>query len=415
MFVTYQAKNVSGRGDTKRWRVRVAVDATNESGRNILKGVMAYANAQTSWTLCVDLTTKGRQGKDWEYDDAMIYGSSDPGLIENIAVRGRSIVSCVSQHKKLAVATVCPDDEAIGAMAARYFLDRGFNRFVFESMSDVTAAPALRLKGFRQEIEARGMEVRRIDFEDVDLWRYPTGPYAQCLKALPKPIAMFVSHDMMARGIVSLMGEIGIADRDQIAVLGVDNDEFVCEVCQPTLSSVAVDYELIGQRAAAALDRILQGRLKSKSVELIPPTGIISRETTDLIVFDEPRLSEALVYKRKHACDPCSVQNVLDAVNVSRSWLEGQFRQRFKHSPHQEIVRLRMEKSKRLLADPRLTTETISQRTGYGHPQNFIKAFRQFFGQTPAAFRKSLLAPLCPESQSTQADVSDKTSMSGEE
>ena len=375
--------------------MRVVIDGTTEAGRRLLRGVMRYARAHTTWALLVEMEPARRKGADWAVDEAVIYASHDAALLAWIRTRDIPIVSCMAHHEPLGLPTVRSDDYAVGAMAAKYFIERGFGNFIFDSTGDVSPAAQLRFKGFADAVAAMGFKAEQHVPETVGTWINWYDHLTERLAAMPKPVALFFSHDTIARGGADLIAASGLAVPEQVAILGVDDDQLQCEISRPPLSSIAVPYADIGYQAAAVLHSILRGKVPAtmSGPVLFKPTGVVTRQSTDIIAFDEPRLAEALRYMREHACDPCSVEDVLSHVLVSRRWLESQFKKRFGRSPHDEITRIRMEHAKRLLHDPHLSLKWIAERAGYGHVQNFVSIFRRTSGLTPAAYRRSLQNP----------------------
>lgn len=377
--------------------VRVVVEGTSEAGRDILRGVMRYARSHTNWCLRVESKPERKKGQEWALDHATIYATTYNQLMETILSRGHPVVGCLGHHQVRGIPVVRSDDLAIGQMAARYLLDRGFERFIFDSERDTYLPAELRFQGFSQVIRDAGFEVirRRPPRKLLD--------HAECrdlivmLQQMPKPVAVLFSHDTIGRIAADYITAAGLSVPEDVAILGIDNDELQCEIARPPMSSVAIPYFDIGHEAAALLDRILHGQAPPTEPILIAPLGVISRQSTDIVAFEEPRLAEALRYIRTNACNPCSVEDVLDHCRVSRRWLESQFQAQFARSPHQEITRVRIEQAKQLLRDRRLTLRAVAEKAGYKHLQNFVSIFRRTTGQTPAAYRRHRIAVQPPQ------------------
>jgi LacI family transcriptional regulator len=183
-------------------------------------------------------------------------------------------------------------------------------------------------------------------------------------------------------------GDIGVPD--QIAILGINNDDLMCELASPPLSSIDAGFSRLGYEAARMLDRMMTGeKLKPhERVVRLPPLGVVQRMSTNKLVVDDPNLSEAIKYICEHACDPCNVKDVLRHVPVSRRSLERQFIQHFGRTPHEEITRVRIERAKRLLVSTRLTINEITDQCGYSGNQNLARTFQKQTGVTPAVYRR---------------------------
>jgi len=197
----------------------------------------------------------------------------------------------------------------------------------------------------------------------------------------------------MAHDLAETCLEAQIAVPDQVAIIGVNNDEFLCESAWPPLSSVSADFVRVGYAAAKMLDRLLQGEtLKDEQREhLLPPLGVVQRQSTSMLAVKDPDLATAIWFIREHACDPCSVADVLSFVPVGRRWLERQFVANIGRSPHHEILRVRVDTARRLLSEPDLSMQDVASRSGFREMKSFYRAFQMIAGSTPAKFRKKLI------------------------
>jgi LacI family transcriptional regulator len=167
----------------------------------------------------------------------------------------------------------------------------------------------------------------------------------------------------------------------------VDDDVRLCELCNPPLSSVVPNPERIGYEAAALLDRLMAGEKPSQREWLIEPLGVTVRRSTDVLVLDNPEIAAALRYIHEHACQGISVWDVLKRVPLSRTRLEGLFRQYLGHSPRAEIRAVQLREVKRLLVTTDWSLERIAERAGYRHPEYLSVLFKRLTGQTPSEYR----------------------------
>jgi LacI family transcriptional regulator len=293
------------------------------------------------------------------------------------------VVVCLAHHERPGLPVVRADDGAIGALAARHFLDDGFERFVFDSLGDRSRAARLRWQAFAATVRQAGFQA---------VWRRPGAgldPLSVVeVRRARGPLAVFAGHDAVGRDVVRLLAERGLKVPDDAAVLGVDDDAFQCAFSRPTLSSVAVPYREIGQQAAAALAALLEGRRVLASPVLVPPLGVTKRESTDIVCVDDPRLATVLRLIREHACDPWDGKQIATHAGVSRRWLEKEFRRRYDHSPHHAIRGVRMARARVLLRSSTKPLKQVGALCGYRHVQNFVAVFRQDAGETPAAYRE---------------------------
>jgi LacI family transcriptional regulator len=199
--------------------------------------------------------------------------------------------------------------------------------------------------------------------------------------------------DSAAHDLAAACLKAGIGVPDHVAIMGVNNDDLLCDSAWPPLSSVDCDYSRVGYIAAGMLDRLLKDEKlpKAEREVRLAPLGVVRRQSTDLLAVDEPEVADAVRYIREHACDPCSVGDVLRHVPVGRRWLERQFMKKLGRNPHDEIMRVRIETAKRLLLQPELTLPDIAERCGFAANQNLGRAFRDATGVTPGVYRRAAI------------------------
>jgi LacI family transcriptional regulator len=182
-----------------------------------------------------------------------------------------------------------------------------------------------------------------------------------------------------------------LAVPDQVAVVGVDNDEFLCSLSDPPLSSIAPDTHRTGYEAAALLDRLMTGREKQRGQAIfIEPLGVISRRSTDVFALGDADVSAAVRFIREHAWEGISVKDLLREVPLSRRVLEDRFRKLLGRTPHDEIARVRFERVRQLLREARLPLAEIARRSGFRNAEYLATAFRREFGMSPKSYRNSM-------------------------
>ncbi len=378
----------------KARQVRVLIPGYTGFGRDVLRGVVRYVRTRhPPWRLSVEMNPFAARGTDWTHDEGTIVAVPDRALVGSLVRAGRPLVNCLAHYERLGVPTVRAHDEATGRLAAEYFLERGFERFVFTAAGDRSRAARLRLQGFREVLSRRGYTVGLpgppFDAGDDAPVQFDWRDLVAFLGSQAFPQALFCSHDLLGRQACGHLGAGGIAVPEQVAVLGVDNDLLQCEIAEPPLSSVELPYREMGFEAARQLDQLLHGRPARRMPALFEPLGVVTRQSTDIVAVEDERLSEAVRYVREHACDPCTVADIARNVGVSRRVLERLFRRQFGCTPHNQIIRVRMRRACYLLRTTNLPIPALAGSCGYGLVQNFGRAFRHALAQTPAAYRKS--------------------------
>lgn len=268
------------------------------------------------------------------------------------------------------------DDVAIGTAAARHFLDRGFTSFAYVTLADTPSAQ-LRRDGFHSALASAGHEAQRPHIgTDPDAW----------LRALPRRTAIFAFNDHAASRIADRCRALGLRLPEDRALVGADNTESLCLLAWPPLSSVAVAAERIGQVAGAMLDELLVGRTPVS--RYLPPLGVVTRQSSDLIAVEEPHVAAALRYIGLHAHLPIRVGDVSRAVPVARRTLEARFRARLGRSLLDEIQRVHLERAKHLLLTTDWAMPRIAEASGFSDAKRLATVFGQVEGTTPLKFRR---------------------------
>ena len=225
------------------------------------------------------------------------------------------------------------------------------------------------------------------DSSSVLTWEEQQAQLCDWLRSLPRPIGIMACNDMRGQHVLDACRRINAAVPEEVAVIGVDNDELVCDLCDPPLSSVMPNPQRIGFEAAALLDRLMEGEKPQQMSKLVEPLGIVTRQSTDVLAIEDPLVASAVKYIRQRACDGISVVDVLHHVPVSRSILERRFRKFIGRSPQSEIRNVQLKRVKQLLRETDLPLERIAALSGYDHPEYMSVVFKRELGQTPGQYR----------------------------
>jgi LacI family transcriptional regulator len=211
---------------------------------------------------------------------------------------------------------------------------------------------------------------------------------ARWIHSLPKPLGLMACNDFRGIQALDACRRAGIAVPEEMAVIGVDNEELVCKLAYPPLSSVVPNARRIGYEAAALLDRLMRGEPEPTIPLAIPPLEVITRLSTDVNAIADPDVAAAMRFIREHACEGIGVDEVLAQVPVSRSVLQRRFRSLLGRSIHAVIAAVRLQRAKQLLVETDLSLAVIAKRTGFSHVEYLCAAFRQAVGLPPGAYRR---------------------------
>jgi LacI family transcriptional regulator len=218
-------------------------------------------------------------------------------------------------------------------------------------------------------------------------WEQAEKELAAWIRELPKPCGLMACYDIRGRQVLEVCRRSGIAVPDEIAVIGVDDDDLLCNLSDPPLSSVVPDTHRTGYAAADLLDRMMAGESVEPGVRLVKPTGIVTRQSSDVLATADADISTAVRFIRDHACDGINVEDLLRAVPISRRVLESRFRRMLGRTPHDEILRVQLARVKQLLEETDLSLAVIADRAGFKHVEYLSVVFKRHFHRPPSQYR----------------------------
>jgi LacI family transcriptional regulator len=375
--------------------VAVAVDASRSYGRRILAGIADYAESHVRWSMYLEPRSPGTYRSGWLRDwrgDGILAWIEDRPTARRFARSRIPLVELFGHHLDLGLPTVGNDDEAIGRLAAEHLLGRQLRRFAF---SGYPGEPWVerRFAGFAAGLRRRGFGVARFrssrEAGSPARWEREQQRLVEGLRALPKPAGLLACSDRHAQRVLDACRRAGIAVPDEVAVLGVDDDEEICRLSDPPLSSVKDDPRRVGFEAARLLDRLMsRPRRPPRKPLLIPPQGVAERRSTDVTAVEDRAVAEAMRSIRRRACEGLSVPDLLREAHLSRAAFYRRFRAALGRTPHAELLRARLDRAKELLRQTSMTLEEIADRAGFAHPEYLSAAFRREVGTTPGAYRR---------------------------
>lgn len=368
-------------------KILVAVNTAVGFGRGVLTGVIAFNRMRHAWdlTMCPiwDIETDGLASL---IDGAIL--QVDPDTADALAADGPPTVNVDDSSDHYPLPSVVNDNLAIGQHAALHLLDRGFRNFAFHGETGRHYSDQ-RLAGFRAVLAKHGRSVH-VSPDVVDS-PDPNSPFVHWLHTLPTPAGVLTCHDAAGHALVEAAIRHERRIPEDFAVLGVDNDQMICEMCTVPLSSVATAAERIGFAAAATLHRLLRARgdRTPPTVKRIPPLHVVTRRSSDVLAVNDPDVVAAIRYIREHLSDRFGVSDVVGQLSISRRHLEARFQQTLGRSPGAEIRRQRMDRACELLQTTDLPIRDVGRACGYHEIALFSKAFRQSMDTTATAYRKA--------------------------
>ena len=380
------------------YRVILLIERARAYGRGLLRGIARYASSHGPWLVRMEpefYRFSRRQSGQWmkqSQTDGVIAHVADIQVIESIMHLGVPAVIAGIREPAANAHVVVTDDDAIGRMAVDYFLDRGFRRLAYCGLDDMYWS-VRRGETFCRKAARAGCEVHR--YEPAKPGRLRTDEaerpaLADWLWSLPKPTALLACNDDRGKQVLAACKIAGLEVPDDIAILGVDNDDLVCELEYPQLSSIALSVEAAGYAAATLLDDLMTGHKTGRNWEqiVVSPLYIIERQSTDVLATEDREVAAGLRFIREHVTAGIQVGDVAEAVSLSRRTLQQRFRRTLGRSIHDEIKRSRIDHMARMLVSTNRPIGEIAQALQCTEVKNIARYFRQRTGLTPAQYRK---------------------------
>ena len=359
----------------------------------ILRGILRFTQLHSPWTLDVRM---GRAGEPTMFDEqgwnasGVIANRVPPDLAALIHAHKTPLVVMNDIARDLRpVGRILCDNAAIARLAADTLEKVGFGNFGFVGERSDIAWSAERERVFLSEIAKRGYNCRAFRYSDSEE-QGDVKSLREWLAALPHPTAIFAACDMRARSVLDACIANGLRVPEDIAILGVDNDEVICETATTTISSIPLSAENAGFRAAEVLDRAMAcgNRLKRRPTEIFyTGTHVVPRRSTERVIAADALVRRCRMLMEANIGRPFNVHDLVASLDVSRRTLEVRFRAATGRSLNDEITALRIRRAKALLAKTSMTQAEIAAQCGFCDASHMSVVFRRHCSAPPSAFR----------------------------
>jgi LacI family transcriptional regulator len=358
--------------------------------RRVFKGIVRYAT-EHNWHLSPYLFSGYFVPHGWPADGAITcYGKPFCTFIDDLDMPK---VDVTIQKMATTVPRVTVDDAAISRMAAQHFLERGFKHFTFYSWPTVEVN-TLRKEVFFQTLREAGIpeehlyEIQQSPATMLGQWEKHQQRIYQQLEKLPRPLAVFTGQDNLGATLIEICSRKDIHVPEEIAILGVDDIEMLCDCLATPLSSIDTNLEKMGYTAARQLDRLMKGEIGNDEPPiLIEPKEIILRQSTDALAIAHPAVVKALQFIKQHFHEPITLENIGEYAGMSKRGMEKAFLKHLGNSPATELRRIRLDHAKRLLTETNEKISLIAWNCGYSNSSNLSFAFNRETGMSPRAYR----------------------------
>jgi LacI family transcriptional regulator len=382
----------------RRRRVALLVESSRAYGRGILSGVAKYVRQHDPWSVFFQNLNLCDATPEWLRHwkgEGMIVRLENSDIVS--VIRRLKVPAVFLRHVHDArIPSILTDNVATSWFCFEHLKERGFQHFAFcgfngADYSDerkVRFVEAVTQAGMRCHVYTDAHPPLKSDTAKYEgLGLKDGGRVASWIQKLPRPVGVMACNDMRGQQVLDACRAIGLAVPEEVAVVGVDNDEVLCDLADPPLSSVVPDTERIRYEAAVLLAEMMAGRKKPTPGTLIPPNGIIARRSTEVLAMEDLQIAAVARFIREHACEGIDVSDVLRAVPMSRSSLDRRFIKILGRSPKDEILRVRLNRVKQLLAETDFPLSLIAEKTGFEHIEYLSRIFKKKVGTTPSEFR----------------------------
>ena len=372
-------------------KVLLLVETSREYGRALLRGIAKYCRLHGPWAFY-------REPGGLEKAIPRLQSWGVTGVITRDSIRtdealalGVPVIVAVHFKGSYNIPSVDTNPVRIANMAAEHLLDRGLRNFAFCGFDDMPWSET-RKENFAKRVAEAGFKThfyKQPASKSMRTWQKEQRRMAEWLRSLPRPFGLMACNDDRGQHAIEACKIVDLKVPEDVAVIGVDNDELICDLTEPPLTSVALDVEKAGYKAAELLDKLMAGKKIENQKITVEPTHVVSRQSTDILAIDDIAVSEAVRFIRKNSNRPIQVGDIIAAVLVSRRSLEQRFRNIIGRSIFREIRRARVERISNMLVETNLPIAQIALDLGFSGIDHIARYFYAEKGTSPQAYRKN--------------------------
>lgn len=370
-------------------KVALLIESSNSYGRQLLRSVRAWERAHGPWSIRLTEQGRGAGAPGWlrHWDgDGIIARVDSMRFARALRATGLPVIDVSAGLPRLVFPRVSTEAVGVARLAAAHLLERGLRHFAYCGDRNLvwarrrgrTFAEAVRNAGYRCSVLSPGAETVDGMVELIAGW----------LKTLVKPVGILACIDLRGQQVLSACRLAGFSVPNEVAVIGVHNDELVCDLCDPPLTSVITNSARTGFLAAELLDRAMRGQKLPLVFHEIEPLGVAARQSTDLAALTDNKVAAAVLFMRRQAAAGANVGDVLRAVPMARTALERRFKAVVGTTPHAHLRKLRIERVQQLLTTTNTPIGEIAAQTGFEHTEYLSVMFRRECGISPRQYRE---------------------------
>lgn len=379
--------------------VALLVESSRAYGRGLLRGVAAYVQQHGPWSIYFQPQGLEQVPPSWLakwQGDGILARIDNRRMAEAVQRANVPVIDVRGALADIKVPLVGVDNAAIIELAVSHFIERGYRRFGFCAYPRrINRFLDLRCELFRQRIVASGYECSIFPANQATFthWEHEQTRMVEWLSSLVKPVAVMTPSDERGLQVLDACQRANLPVPSAVSVLSIDNDECICRLTRPPLSSIDVNTELVGYKAAQLLDRMMKNKSYRPATFEVPPRGVACRQSTDELAIDDAEVARAVRFIREHASTGLDVEAVVREIGTSRRTFERRFRDWMGRSPKSEILRVQLARACDLLSNSDLSVANIAERSGFRSLSYFADSFHRRIGMPPGAYRKKFRYP----------------------
>jgi LacI family transcriptional regulator len=381
-------------------RIALIYDARHAYDLQVMAGVAAYIHEGGDFNVYLERDAlKDQQLPDFRSwcGDGIIANFDDPSVATVVNQSKLPVVGFGSGYgwRGSSIPYFFTNNDLIANIAADHFFARGFRHFAFcgYAKNPINGWSEEREQAFVRYLDKRGSSCDVYDDrnEPIRQWASIQQSLAKWMRSLPKPVGVLAANDSRAHHLLEACRSFGLRVPHEVAVIGVNNDELLCHLSSPSLTSIEHGTRRMGYEAAALLELLMSGKKPGQRHFVIDPVGIVTRQSTDTLAIEDCTVAKAMSFIQEHALDGIKVPNVVNALGVSRSGLETQFTRMLGYTVHTAIRKIQLERTRQLISDTNLPLKQIAANAGFRSVQHMTTLFGRTFHQSPAEYRKRII------------------------
>ncbi len=370
--------------------VALLIETSNEYARGLLRGIRAYIREHTPWSIYMGEHSRNQNDLSWLTDwqgDGILARIENEAIADYVRHIGVPTIDLSAFRYIPELPCLETDDQSIAHMALKHLVERGFKHFAF--CGDLHFVwSRQRREHFLRAVEQAGYPCSDYEVDSTQLWTEERQAMAKWVQSLPKPVGIMVSYDMLGQKLLEACRLANVYVPDEVGMISVDNDELMCNLTDPPLTSIIPNAVETGYRAAELLDKMMNGEQAAASVLSIPPLDIAMRLSTDAIAVKDQLVADTVRLIRSRIYEDVNIEELLRVLPFSRRAIESRFQRNLGRTPHDLMMEMKVKIIKQFLTETELSLSIIAERIGFKHAEYMSVLFKRETGITPNEYRK---------------------------